>query len=369
MSDSNALSMPAIVADPQKRQRAILIACILLLLAAILVFIFWSKKTITSQYALVDGMVYTVSSEVSAPLLDLAVVEGGRVRKGDVVARMDAHVPAPKQDVAPKENVILRFPTMEEVDKRMRGAKEAENEAIARLALTRREEEAKQRAMEDAVLAHVQSELRMRSIAASGGASSAEYRQAAAREESARKRMEKAKEDFEASSLVRAALSQELNRIHQEVMEAKRIASQYRYSARPAQPSEKRAPALVNVTVAAPVDGTVMKVSAKPGDRIEAGDPLFLIIPEGSEQSLWIKAWFPLSAKSDIQGGMACAVEKNADGRAYEGRVESLLPPEPLPKGQGQEGIDFLPVRIRLSDSSGLLPGDAVLCRIQTSIF
>ncbi len=373
MSESKALSLPAIVTDPQKRRRAILVAGLLLLLAAILFFVFWSRKTLTSQFALVDGMVYTVSSDVSAPLLDLAVNEGDRVHKGDVVAHMDSLVSDPKENVPQKvpqnESVVMQFPTREEVDRRMRGARDAENEAIARLAVVRHEEEAKKRAMDDAVLAHVQSELRMRSIAAMGGASSSEYRQAVAKEESARKAMEKAKEAFESSSIVRAALSQELNRIHQEVQEAKRIASRFRYQPKPVQTSERRVSQMVNVSVVAPVDGTVMKISAKVGDQLEAGDPLFLVMPEGNEQSLWIKAWFPLSAESDIEVGMDCVIERSSDSKTYNGSVESLFPKEPLPKGQGHDGVDFLPVRIRLSDSSGLLPGDAVLCRLNTSLF
>ena len=76
-----------------------------------------------------------------------------------------------------------------------------------------------------------------------------------------------------------------------------------------------------------------------------------------------------LYAQSDIEVGMDCTVKRSSDGREFSGSIESILPPEPLPKEQGQEGVDFLPVRVRLADSSELLPGDAVLCSLVTSLF
>ncbi|MBQ7456006.1 MAG: HlyD family efflux transporter periplasmic adaptor subunit [Desulfovibrio sp.] len=341
-----------------------LLGILCLLLCLVLYVFFWSHKPIVSQYAMVDGMIHTVATEIAAPLVDIVVAEGSRVQKGQIVAHRDVSAMTREVSTARKDIEQLRGPSMEEIDRRLRSAEDAEDDAIARLAKVRHEEEAKKVQMEALVLEHVKSELAMRSIEASHGAGSSEYKAAYARERKIRGQMEQAKEAFERSSRIRAAMSQELGRIRYEVEQAKQLASRNRFRIQPMPESKKTKEAAVNPTLFAPIDGRVIKIVAKAGEQLAAGDPVMLILPEGQERSLWIRAWFPVTEQKALHLGMPCTVERELGG-VFEGRIEEIASQGPIPKGHGLDGLDGIPVRIALTKQDGLMPGDKVVVRIE----
>ena len=138
-------------------------------------------------------------------------------------------------------------------------------------------------------------------------------------------------------------------------------------------------------TLYAPVNGRVLRGSAAPGQVVQGGEPVLLILPEGADaaQSFWVQAYFPLAAGEAIRAGQVCEVRLTPDGMRLSGTVAEVLAPQPLPSGQAQEmtrGLTqkgrtevsgatlFLPVRIRLDapPPAGLLPGQSVDCVVRT---
>ena len=138
-------------------------------------------------------------------------------------------------------------------------------------------------------------------------------------------------------------------------------------------------------TLYAPVNGRVLRGSAAPGQVVQGGEPVLLILPEGADaaQSFWVQAYFPLAAGEAIRTGQVCEVRLTPDGMRLSGTVAEVLAPQPLPSGQAQEmtrgltqkgrtevsGVTlFLPVRIRLDapPPAGLLPGQSVDCVVRT---
>ncbi|MCR5815120.1 MAG: HlyD family efflux transporter periplasmic adaptor subunit [Desulfovibrio sp.] len=360
MSEVQSLQMPKSTPKPRLSVGLSLALAALLIGAAALLF--WKlSATLTSQAALVDGMVYTVSPEISAQLQSLLVQEGSSVEQGQVVAKMQVTSYNRELREASYEISSLAPPDMQEIANRLKAAEDAENDAIQRLAGVRHEEEAKQRQMEDAVLAHVQAQLAMRQPGAD--------RASRAREARAREAMEQARENFETASRLRAAISQELARIRYEVQEAKRLASLNRYAQakRPRSVAKPRT-AEERGELSAPVAGTILKISAQPGQNLQRGEPLLIIVPKDAEQAFWVKAWFPQKDKDQLRPNLACKIIKDADGTIFSGHLESVLPSEALP-GSHAKTDEFVPVRIALDDSKGLLPGDPVSCRLRLPWF
>ncbi|MBO4368491.1 MAG: HlyD family efflux transporter periplasmic adaptor subunit, partial [Desulfovibrio sp.] len=313
-------------------------------------------RGIESSYAVLDGSVSVVTAEVSGPLAQLLVHEGDEVHAGDEIARLDMTSYSREVRDAEREISSLRGPDMETIATRLKEAQAAEQDAIARLATVRHEEEAKERQMEALVMQHVQAQLAMRSL---GDVTSEAYRAALRKVEKARKNMEEAKEAYEASSRIRAEVTRELARIRQEVQEARA-----KGEGRTKKPAS--APRLEEKTgiVRAPCDGTVLRISAKEGETIVAGDPLLLLLPKGSNATFWVKAWFLQDQRSRIKEGALCRIEKE-DGTVLAGRVEKIGGNEPHPRAD-EKGA-FFTLTVTIKDGEGK-PGENVRCRIENSL-
>ena len=79
---------------------------------------------ITSTWAMLDGMVYAVSSEFPARVMSVVVKEGDHVKKGQVLAKLDASGYARRMDEAGRDAASLRVmagpPTMDETAARLK---------------------------------------------------------------------------------------------------------------------------------------------------------------------------------------------------------------------------------------------------------
>ena len=357
---------------------------------ALLAALWWwlAGGRVDSVRAVLDGMVYTVSPEFSARLEALSVREGDSVTAGQPVGRMDAGDYARHLREAGQEAASLRPPDMAEMAGRLRQAQEAERDMVQRLAQARHEEEAKRRRREERVTEHVRAQLNLRSLDSQGGeraAGKSRYAAAQRAEAETRARMEDVKADFEQVSRMRAAMDQELGRVRDEVLRAKQLASRNRYAAPGSSRTAAPLPVRADGTLYAPVNGRVLRGSAAPGQVVQGGEPVLLILPEGADaaQSFWVQAYFPLAAGEAIRAGQVCEVRLTPDGMRLSGTVAEVLAPQPLPSGQAQEmtrGLTqkgrtevsgatlFLPVRIRLDapPPAGLLPGQSVDCVVRT---
>ena len=361
-----------ILATPKLKSKGILLAG-LLIIAALIGYVLWQfQGRIVSVSGVVDGMIYTIAPEISAKLLDVSVREGGQVEKGAVVARLDVQPLQQQVGVASQELFDLRPPDMAEVAGRLKAAETAELDAVQRVAKARHEEEVKKQQFDNWVLAKAQAELRLRGLA-DQSPTNPTYQRYRHEVLAKTKQMEAARDDFERASRVRAALNQELQRVRYEIQEAKRLASLTRYHKTPSTPKPQvKAQAMPNGALIAPVSGTVLTLSAYPGQMVQKGDPIVLIMPKDPGQGgLWVNAYFNEEFRSKLMVGDFCQV-KNLGTQQLLGKIESLGAAGPLPKGQeaNTEGRGlYVPVKIALLDQVNLKPGDRVECSLKKKWF
>ena len=349
---------------------------------------------VTSTWAMLDGMVYAVSSEFPAKVESVAVREGDRVKKGQVLARLDARAYAGRVGEAGREAAGLRAmagpPSIEETAARLKQAQDSEQEMVRRIALARHDEDLKQKAREERVAEHVRAQLALRTLDSQGGeraVGSARYAAAKQAEAQTRLAKERAIVEFEQVSLVRAAIDQELARVRAEALRYKQLASSNRYApkyvagalgaAMNAVPQNA-----VDGNLYAPQDGRILRGIAMPGQSVQRGEPVVLLLPEGKEaqKSFWLLAFFTQDAANALKPGQKCAITLKNDTR-LEGRVYDRLDPQPLPPNALADSKDaketaarpevYVPVRITISDGEGkqFEPGMLGKCEIMTRVF
>lgn len=349
---------------------------------------------VTSTWAMLDGMVYAVSSEFPAKVESVAVREGDRVKKGQVLARLDARAYAGRVGEAGREAAGLRAmagpPSIEETAARLKQAQDSEQEMVRRIALARHDEDLKQKAREERVAEHVRAQLALRTLDSQGGehaVGSARYAAAKQAEAQTRLAKERAIVEFEQVSLVRAAIDQELARVRAEALRYKQLASNNRYApkyvagalgaAMNAVPQNA-----VDGNLYAPQDGRILRGIAMPGQSVQRGEPVVLLLPEGKEaqKSFWLLAFFTQDDANALKPGQKCAITLKNDTK-LEGRVYDRLDPQPLPPNALADNKDaketagrpevYVPVRITISDGEGkqFEPGMLGKCEIMTRVF
>ena len=349
---------------------------------------------VTSTWAMLDGMVYAVSSEFPAKVESVAVREGDRVKKGQVLARLDARAYAGRVGEAGREAAGLRAmagpPSIEETAARLKQAQDSEQEMVRRIALARHDEDLKQKAREERVAEHVRAQLALRTLDSQGGeraVGSARYAAVKQAEAQTRLAKERAIVEFEQVSLVRAAIDQELARVGAEALRYKQLASSNRYTpkyvagalgaAMNAVPQNA-----VDGNLYAPQDGRILRGIAMPGQSVQRGEPVVLLLPEGKEaqKSFWLLAFFTQDAANALKPGQKCAITLKNDTK-LEGRVYDRLDPQPLPPNAIADNKDaretaarpevYVPVRITISDGEGkqFEPGMLGKCEIMTRVF
>lgn len=349
---------------------------------------------VTSTWAMLDGMVYAVSSEFPAKVESVAVREGDRVKKGQVLARLDVRAYAGRVGEAGREAAGLRAmagpPSIEETAARLKQAQDSEQEMVRRIALARHDEDLKQKAREERVAEHVRAQLALRTLDSQGGehaVGSARYAAAKQAEAQTRLAKERAIVEFEQVSLVRAAIDQELARVRAEALRYKQLASNNRYApkyvagalgaAMNAVPQNA-----VDGNLYAPQDGRILRGIAMPGQSVQRGEPVVLLLPEGKEaqKSFWLLAFFTQDDANALKPGQKCAITLKNDTK-LEGRVYDRLDPQPLPPNALADSKDaketagrpevYVPVRITISDGEGkqFEPGMLGKCEVMTRVF
>jgi len=349
---------------------------------------------VTSTWAMLDGMVYAVSSEFPAKVESVAVREGDRVKKGQVLARLDARAYAGRVGEAGREAAGLRAmagpPSIEETAARLKQAQDSEQEMVRRIALARHDEDLKQKAREERVAEHVRAQLALRTLDSQGGeraVGSARYAAAKQAEAQTRLAKERAIVEFEQVSLVRAAIDQELARVRAEALRYKQLASSNRYAPKYVAGALGAAMNVVpqnavDGNLYAPQDGRILRGIAMPGQSVQRGEPVVLLLPEGKEaqKSFWLLAFFTQDAANALKPGQKCAITLKNDTR-LEGRVYDRLDPQPLPPNALADSKDasetaarpevYVPVRITISDGEGkqFEPGMLGKCEVMTRVF
>lgn len=125
--------------------------------------------------------------------------------------------------------------------------------------------------------------------------------------------------------------------------------------------------------ILSPVDGTIAKKNVQPGQFVQPGQSLFVIVPDGA---VWIKANYKETQVGKIKAGMNVKIEVDSfPGKKWQGKVESLypssgailalLPPENA-TGNFTKIVQRIPVKISISgpNSPELKPGMSVTTTI-----
>lgn len=391
MSEPVFLQMPA--PKLKKHGRLILRLLPLWALAGLLAGVWWwmAAGRISSSWAMLDGMVYAVSSEFPARVEAVNVREGDRVAKGQVLARLDVSDYARHVAEAGRESASLRAmagpPSIEETAARLKQAQDAEHDMVSRMALARHAEESKRKEREERVAEHVRAQLALRSLDSQGGEHAVgRTRYAAARQAEARTRAakESAEAAFEQASLVRAAMDQEMARVREETLRYKQMVSRNRYApqyvANALRAAAAAPQAAVDGNIYAPQEGRILRGLVAPGQTVRQGEPLLLLLPQGGEaqKRLWVLAYFTPDAAQALKPEQPCAITLKS-GVVLTGRVFDMLEPQPLPAA-GQAAVAgeketaaapslYVPVRVTLeSDANGkqLEPGMEGACVVKT---
>lgn len=368
------------------RSRLLFSLLVLLLMAAAIAGWWWLSGNVDSVAGRLDGMVHMVAPQFSGRLANLGVKEGDLVNAGQHVGSMDVEAYDRRLAEAASEAAALRptpGPDMVESAARLRQAQEAERDFAVRMAQARHEEDRLRLLREERVTEYVRAQLALRSIEAQGGERAAGKEQYAAVREAelmARNRKEAAVADFERASLARAALDRELERIRQETMATRNHASQQRQrAALGGKPEMLKA----DGALFAPVQGSVLRRLAEPGQMLQAGEPALLIAPVGTaaRDAFWVDAWFPVSADDSLKPGQRCRIR--IGDASLSGTVREILPIQPLPEGMSASAQDakesenasglrravaYLPCRIALTGEipPGLAPGAPAKCVVMT---
>lgn len=335
-------------------------AVLILFILAVIVagcFSWWlSEGKVSSSYARVDTVVYTVQPEIPARVDKILVREGEEVREGQPLAIIDS-APEMPQNITPAPEAAPTSPT-----------EQSEKRIATQLAQARAEEANLQRLHHQRVTEHVRAQLALRSV---NPAFVGAYEEAARMEVEARNSMNQAREEFEKASKKRAALDLELAHIHYEI--ARRGPRSRKPSSpppvpAPAPPAVAQAPVLESLY--APISGRIIGVGAIDGQNVYKGQPIFMIRPIDQDTSgIWIQAWFPMAAQRLLKVGQKAAIKSgdiHVTGRVAVISTEPQYLPNDSKKG---EYTQFLPVQISIDDPAELArltPGANVECQIQT---
>lgn len=358
---------------------------VLVLLACVIGLWWWIHAGHrTSSWAILDGMVYPITADRAGKVASLAVAKGDAVHEGQLLARLEtSQVVALANDDSLRDMTRLR--TMaepfdrEKAAARLQEAQKAEQEMAHRLAAARQEETTKRKQREDLVMAHVRAQLALRSLDAQGGERNigkARYAAAQKDEEQARLAMEQAKAAAEQSSLVRAALDQEMTRMHEETLYYRQLVTRTRFAVpnytrdalKQAGDAVATRQLLSDGSLHAPKDGTILRTLAVPGQMVQAGDPVALLLPQG-EATYWIVAYFSQEKAADIKVGQKCSITLKDEKKHFSGKVHDIQEPKPLPEAaQGGGTGTFVPVRVFLddADSQTLTLGAEAQCVVNT---
>lgn len=289
---------------------------------AIVPITLWSRHSttyVTSRNAAVKGSITHVGSQISGVLASVEVEAGQQVEVGQVLARFDDH----------------------QLQARLSRATSRLTEAMAHSASARTRIDAAETQRIEAQFRHDQRV----PLAAAGAISRDEMRNAETRL-------------WTAEAMLRTAVAE-----HQ--------ASAAEISTAQAEVALARADLAVSV-IRAPAAGRVVRRISEPGASVIPGQPILDIL---IGEEVWVEAWIDQADLSKIAVGNDAKVTVSSQpGRAFPGKVASIgvstdfeLPETAVPQSRKERmrTSPVVPVRVRLEEREGLLPGLSAVVAIQ----
>lgn len=391
-----------LLANPRMRTLAIVIGAILVVACAWL-FVYCRDRVSTDD-AQVDGDIDPIASKVYGSVSDVLIRDNEQVKAGQVVIRVDprdyqakvdqaraALAVAEAQAKAAESGVPLTKETTTSTTSGSAAqvaAREAEYERSqvafdqakgADLAFAKANVDAKQAAAEKAV-----SDLRrMKPLANKQEISPQELdaysstaRVAESELEAAREKVQAAEKEVEIRRNAMLNAKADLTRAQADLAHARASEIEVPISsarATSAQAVVAKAKAdlqaaelrLSYCTITAPMGGVVTRKSVEPGQIIQPGQQLFILVPL---DRVWVTANFKETQLADVHPGQPSEIDVDMYGKTFTGHVDSiagatgarssLLPPENA-TGNFVKVVQRIPVKIRVDQNKGfvLRPG------------
>lgn len=310
------------------RRAAAIVAGVVIGVTALLVGVRWwhfYRTHVSTDDAYVRANIAQVTARVAGTIVELAVDDNDSVAAGDLIARLDRAEPELRLREAEAE-VSRAIRTVEE----MKGAILT---AESRLAVAQAE-------LVQLRLDHQRAE----QLAGRGAMSKELLDRARTGLQAGEARVEAAKREAERA---RAALGIPVD-----------APSEKTAIVRQATAARDTAALLLSYTeIRAPVAGVIAKRGVELGQRIQAGQPLMMIVPLGR---VYVEANFKETELSSVRVGQPAEIEADIyPGLVYKGHVESiapasgsayaLLPPENA-TGNWVKVVQRVPVRIALDE-------------------
>lgn len=330
-----------------KSRRGLLALGLILACAAVWLYGRHAASTVVSLHALAEGRTYVVPAPVTGVVRAVPVVEGQAVESGELVLLMD-DVPLRSALAEAREALAIArqggVPSAEADP----AARERRENADRQADLDRAEEAAAREKLEHWTAEHARAVLALRNPAAAGPARD----QAVADEASARRRVETARHSLAEASRRRAEADAQARRARAGAQSARPGPEQVAlWEARVAQAERD----LAGAALMAPEAATVARLSVAPGQTVNRGDPLLVLVPT-ARNGLWVTAAFDRRDMLRLRPGQTCRVEVE-NGPVLAGEIASLLP-------DGDGGT----ARIVLTDvpvDAGLRPGQAATVTVR----
>lgn len=346
--------------EPQttkKRSLRIVTAVLVLTLAifAGLFVLYWHGEGRLVLRGRVQPNITVIPASTGGRISAVAVAAGDVVTRGQVLVRLDEEVRR-KALVGAREQLNL---LAQMLPPQYRPAPDSEHggESLDQMHRRRqREEEMAMRRLQEASDREAEASVsysRIAMLAARSEATGAERDAVAAYLAEVRQEKERARQEFEALSLARAASGADIRRVR----DAQRASgtsgipvdarlNNYRLQEERVSIAMR---ALEQSLLLSPADGVVAEVLVKPGQEVGPGTPLVLLRQDGA--TLFVLAPASADERKKLKRGMRCLVRVEGENTDFEGYVSDLRPEET------GEGAAMFRVALSLLPWATPLPG------------
>jgi len=376
---------------------ALAIAAVVLIIAAIFAYRYFTSYESTDD-AQVDGHINSISARVSGHVIKLNVEDNQFVHAGDVLVEIDpadyqVALDKAKADFADAQAAAeaagVTVPITEVTTTTQVSATEADvKSAHAGIQVAQQQFEAAKAELQEAEANNVKAQndlVRYKQLVDKEEVSQQQYDQAVAAASASAAAVEAARASADAAQ-------QQVTQAQGKLVQAQANFDQARTAPRQMQVQRARAAgalaeaqrrkadleqAQLNLDytkIRAPVDGIVSDRTVEVGQNVSPGQELMKVI---NLEDVWITANFKETQLRNMRAGQRVTIEVDANGRRYEGRVDSiagaagarfsLLPPENA-TGNFVKVVQRVPVKIVLDPGSNgdrqLRPGESVTPRV-----
>jgi membrane fusion protein (multidrug efflux system) len=339
-----------------------------LLAAVALLLVTWGADWIYYRWthvylddARIDGEVITISSRVSGWITELPVIEGDRMKKGQLLARIDD-----RDMVLQREVLVARLKAIEN----QAAATQAQTGQVDQETLGKYESETNRLAAAQAEVASLAVQVkqalddyqRAKDLAEEKWLSPQAMERARTTYEQVRENHRKAQAEVAAARGMLSAAGgsrRQLQVMARQLLVLQHQADEIRAEIR------RRDVDIADRTIASPADGLVVMTFARQGEHVSPGQRILMF---HDPDRIWVEANVREVEVRMLEPGMKAEIRVDAyPGKVFAGEVFRIgqtatskfaLLPDPNPSGNFTKITQRLPVRIRLADKDpALRPG------------